>query len=232
MCRRTASRRRLDSAGLYWSFCGVLVMGEDTVWVAIDKFKKGVFRQVVGEIDGTDSDRAAAIVAGSFVEDHLTELLKWNFIQDTKLLDELFRVSGPVGNFGTKIDLGYLHRLYSKVAWKELDTIKEIRNAFAHKMEIKDFSNDRMHGLADNLVMWEKKAIKMIGPENPRAAQAVRLEFGGEFKEGRNQALMFRPTTKGSKLPPRERFINACKFYVAAINIVIRLPQHHEEPSF
>src|SRR5262245_14762304 len=100
---------------------------ENIVWMHIDQENKN-FKEAIKEIDKTKSDRAAAIVAATFVEDHLTRLLRRNLEQDDKLLDQLIRPGGPLGDFGVKIDLGHLMGLYSKPAWKELDTIKRVRN--------------------------------------------------------------------------------------------------------
>lgn len=48
------------------------------------------------------------------------------------LLHELFRSSGPLGTFSVKINVTHLLGLFSPVASKELDTIRRIRNEFAH----------------------------------------------------------------------------------------------------
>ena len=94
------------------------------MWVHLDKAENTVFQGAISEIGETASDRAVAIVAATFLEDHLTSLLKLTFVREEKTISELFRVSGALGAFATKIDLAYLLNLYSRDAWKELTAIK------------------------------------------------------------------------------------------------------------
>jgi hypothetical protein len=49
-------------------------------------------------------------------------------IQDEKIQKETFSPGRAIGNFGIKINLGYLMYLYADVARKEPETIKNIRN--------------------------------------------------------------------------------------------------------
>ena len=83
-----------------------------------------LLRQIENEIRG--SDRATAIVGGAFVEDHLTHALKSKMIEDGKLTEKMFSPGRAFGDFGAKIDLGYLIGAYSKQALKELNTIRRI----------------------------------------------------------------------------------------------------------
>jgi hypothetical protein len=78
------------------------------------------------EMEG--SHRATAVVGGAFVEEHLTHVLKSRMVKDAKVSDEMFAPSRAFGDFGAKVDLGYLIGLYSKRAHKELTTIRRIRN--------------------------------------------------------------------------------------------------------
>jgi DNA-binding MltR family transcriptional regulator len=196
--------------------------GENIVWLAIDQLENEKFQAAVKEIDETKSDRAAAIVAATFVEDHLTRVLRHNFEQDDKLLEELFRPGGPLSDFGVKIDLGYLMGFYSKIAWKELDTIKKVRNDFAHKMEVRDFTHDRARELTNNLTMWEIQQIKLSASEGIGAKKNLMVTIGQNQEVGEKETLMFpTPMTSTSH---RERFVSACKFYIAIMSLTINVP--------
>ena len=75
-------------------------------------------------------------MAGSIAETRLEQALQCRLrLPDTTKLQEivqqLFRPSGALGPFSTKIDLAYLMRLLSDVAYKDLTNIKNIRNDFA-----------------------------------------------------------------------------------------------------
>ena len=110
-------------------------------WTYITKYGEADIEiaTIVAEID-KGSDRSAGIVAAAFVEDQLTHLLKSRLRfedEDDTIMREMFRSRGPLGSFSAKIDMGYLMRLYSKTARRELETIKDIRNSFAHHIDRK-----------------------------------------------------------------------------------------------
>lgn len=204
------------------------------MWIHLDPPESEVFVEAAKEIDKTDSDRAAAIVAATFVEDHITRLVQWHLEQDEKLLGELFKPGSPLGDFGVKVNLGYLLGLYSKVAWKELYTIRTIRNKFAHKLEVRDFKNDKMRGLTENLKLWETKKIKIAAPDGLHvgAGLAVKLvvTIGEKLEIGEREAVMFMPET--ASITTRARFVNACKFYIAAVGLLIHVPKKQKAPLF
>jgi hypothetical protein len=78
------------------------------VWLYFTKASGDAFRAGIDEIEATQSDRAAAIVAGSFLEEHLTTRIQLRMHKNAKITKALFRPSGPLGAFATKIDLGFL----------------------------------------------------------------------------------------------------------------------------
>jgi hypothetical protein len=83
-----------------------------------------------------ESDRGAAIIAGTFVEDRLKQGLICKLRRDTAYARDhatrVFDFTGPLGTFAAKIRLGFLLRLYGRQVCNELMTIKDVRNSFAH----------------------------------------------------------------------------------------------------
>jgi hypothetical protein len=73
------------------------------------------------------------------------------------VIEERFAPGRTFGNFGAKIDLGYLIGVYSKQAYKELTTIRRIRNDFAHQLEVNSFDRDDMRDRCRNLVLSQGK---------------------------------------------------------------------------
>jgi DNA-binding MltR family transcriptional regulator len=88
------------------------------------------------------SDRAVAVVCTSILDNRLTALLKAALKQDERVLPELFRSTGPLGSFGTKIRLAYVLELIPEGIYEDLLKITRIRNDFAHKVTIKSFEDD------------------------------------------------------------------------------------------
>jgi DNA-binding MltR family transcriptional regulator len=90
----------------------------------------GQYNDVV-ELYHNESDRAAAILAGSFVEHHLAVLLKAFLIEDSEV-DDLFHGFGPLSTFAQRISMAAAIGIIDKENRDELRAIKEIRNHFAH----------------------------------------------------------------------------------------------------
>jgi hypothetical protein len=191
------------------------------VWIYIDQAENEMFVEATKEIDETASDRAAAIVAATLVEDHLTRLLRWNLEHDGKALDQLFLPGRALGEFGVKIDLGYLMGLYSKPAKKELDTIRRVRNAFAHRMEVRDFTHDEPRERSNNLKLWESQEIKISAPEGLKVQAKLVMTIGQRLEVGERETLMFPAPTAATPITSRERFVTACKFYIAIVTVAI-----------
>ena len=90
------------------------------------------------------SDRAAAIVSASFVENNLALALIAIF---RRLRNEeekhIFENRGILSDFAGKIVLGYAIEIYESLAKLDLDNIRRIRNKFAHDLEVRDFDHRR-----------------------------------------------------------------------------------------
>jgi hypothetical protein len=163
------------------------------IWGILSPESKGDDRRelerALFEIDNSP-DRAAAIVAASFIERHLELALKARLLRDEDYLKEMFRSSGPLGSFASKIRMAYLLGICSKETTKDLETIKNIRNAFAHDVLIVDFETQRIRDLANNLTYATRNLeIRVVGEEDIPPQHA------------------FPKPPKSS----RERFIRACQ---------------------
>lgn len=75
-------------------------------------------------------DRAAAVVLGALAERALEKLLR-NHMRKSGV-DELFKPSGLLGDFGAKIQMGYAINLFGSQTKKDLNIIRHLRNQFAH----------------------------------------------------------------------------------------------------
>jgi hypothetical protein len=169
------------------------------------------YRKTLSELEG-DSDRAAGIVGAVLVDEALTVLLKSRLQPDEALLNDTFKPAGPLGAFSVKIDMGYLMGLYSKDAWKELHTIRQIRNEFAHRIA-RTFSFQRIADLANNLSLAEKVDFH------------VRMEpTGGAWLNDKppdgtlTEPLL--PPIAADKFDARERYLRSCQFYNSALLVM------------
>lgn len=102
------------------------------------------------------SDRVVAIVVGTLVEARLTTAIKARVKLTERIGENMFRTSGPLGSFSAKIDLGYMIGLYGEPAWRELVTLKDVRNWFAHHLESASFKSQKINAWCRNLKMAER----------------------------------------------------------------------------
>jgi DNA-binding MltR family transcriptional regulator len=77
-----------------------------------------------------ESDRAAAVLAGSFIESYLAKYLKLFMIEDES--DKLFDSDGPLATFNQRVRIAYAFKLINKQTSSDLRFIGKIRNHFAH----------------------------------------------------------------------------------------------------
>lgn len=167
-----------------------------------------------------DSDRGAAIVAASFVENFIEYKLRHLMrSDDANVLGSTFEQDGPLATFSSKIKMGFLLRLLGKKARNELDTIRKIRNYFAHKLEDSKFSQSPFREWCNNLKLVE-------GYHQPKSEQSRLKDVPGmHFYETEDDA-------RNALKEPRIRFLETCGMFVATFgygNYPIFLPIHDDD---
>ncbi len=105
------------------------------------------------------ADRSIAILAGSIVETHATTFLKNSLQVDEKMWERRAHSSAPLGSFAMKIDLLYMIRLITKEAHSDLIAMKNIRNEFAHNLDVADFATPRIRDKAMALKLVERHVV-------------------------------------------------------------------------
>lgn len=107
----------------------------------------------------TETDRGAAVLAGSYVENHLGLYIK-SRMTDQSIAERLFTSEGALSTFSQRIDLAQAFGLLTEVQCKDLHLIKKIRNHFAHTPKHASFEVSPVCDWASNLVASRRK-IKM-----------------------------------------------------------------------
>lgn len=79
----------------------------------------------------SESDRGAAVLAGSWVENIIGIYLEHKMV-DQSASHELFSSNGPLATFSQRISIGSAFGLISKNTADTLNYIRKIRNHFAH----------------------------------------------------------------------------------------------------
>ena len=99
-----------------------------------------------------DSDRAAAIVGASYLDELLREIILEYLVEDTTRNNkELFSGNGPISTFSSRINLSYRFGIISENERKLLHGIRGIRNEFAHKLTGASFGDESIKQRSLNL---------------------------------------------------------------------------------
>ena len=194
-----------------------LFIGNDGVW-QFDKDEE----DAAAEIE-SDSDRASAIVVGTIVETRLEIALKAHLKNSSIAKKKMFKPSGPLGSFDAKIDLAYLMEIVSKDAYDDLNLIREIRNDFAHDLDIRSFESKRIldftkqfkliHTHVGNYSGQDYEPIVGFYARNPR-----------KNPERQAPKRLFVYNYEARKKDPRQRYIMTAQLFTVAFALA-KLPR-------
>jgi len=111
-----------------------------------------------------ETPRGSAVLGHAYLEELLGELLIKRFVNGEELQSKIKYLS-----FRDKLELCYQIGLISNTIKKDLFAVNEIRNAFAHKKEVKDFNQEDIPSKCDALLILKvlQKETKMQLDELP-----------------------------------------------------------------
>jgi DNA-binding MltR family transcriptional regulator len=95
---------------------------------------KGFYEELQNE-----SPRAAVIIAAAFLDAQLRNLISKACVNDSRAVGELLGTDrnpdgGPLSSFAAKTKAAYCLGLIGRSTYEDLNTIRKIRNKFAHKV--------------------------------------------------------------------------------------------------
>jgi mannitol operon repressor len=104
------------------------------------------------------TDRGAALLGPSLLEDLLGALLRSALINDSDCVENLLGRSRPVESFSARIDLVYCIGLIGRKVFDDLNQIRLIRNEFAHEPAQLDFNEQSIAARCNNLTAlpWDQ----------------------------------------------------------------------------
>lgn len=105
------------------------------------------------ELYASGSDRATAVMFGSFLETNLERLLSSTMRDDlnSKERRQLFEYEGAMGTFASKIIVAYAFKLIGPITRSDLDLIRFLRNEFAHSRMPFSFKTAEVRAVCDQL---------------------------------------------------------------------------------
>jgi DNA-binding MltR family transcriptional regulator len=103
------------------------------------------------EVLNEEADLAAVLIAGSYLDECLASMLH-RFLVPSRTAESLLSpTTGALGSFSVRVDLSYALGLINRFAFKDLKTLGEIRNVFAHSHLTLDFSSPAIQKLTSSL---------------------------------------------------------------------------------
>lgn len=184
-----------------------IALGNDGVWL----FANDDERLVVESIE-LASDRAAAIIAGSIIESRVTKavLARCSHVPDIESMH--FHPSGAMGSFRVKIDLALMLNIITLPAYKDLMNLKDIRNMFAHRLDIRDFTAQRIKDRVKNFGLIKTHVGEL---KNETGGIIVSLDYPA-------QPRIWVPRFVQRKNNPRHRFM----FTAQLFNVCLASAEH------
>jgi DNA-binding MltR family transcriptional regulator len=131
-----------------------------------------------GRPDPESADRAEALIGASFIEKALEEAIKTKLQPkiDDPDFDYLFNENknGPVSTLSAKIRIAYALKIIDEPAMHDLDTIRELRNHFAHSLGDVAFSTPAVVALCDSLCTGDRRSLLEMSVDVDQRREAPR----------------------------------------------------------
>jgi DNA-binding MltR family transcriptional regulator len=173
------------------------------------RFKK--FFATIEELK-TESDRGVAILGVSMLDQRLVELIRHLLVPCPQAQNLLGGNNAPLGTFASRLDMAVAIGLIGQNEYKECNTLRKIRNDFAHKFEVAfSFRDNRVSDLCGNLKrQWGDQTIELVvaGSNADDNSQENQVEFISADEELSNEELGLENEINSDN-SPRGRFIKS-----------------------
>lgn len=128
------------------------------------------------------TDRGAALIANAYLEERLTDAIKARLVRDETLENNLFKGSGPLASLSARINMGFLLGIYEEDIRRFLHTLRNIRNAFAHRPEPMNFETQKIKDLCSNIDINIQTELHFTTPDGTVTDVNFKLRSDGTPK--------------------------------------------------
>lgn len=117
---------------------------------------------VITEVQADKADRASALIVASMLQTALKRLVLVKLVELTETeMDGLFGRDAPMSTFSGLIRIAYAFGLVDEEIKRDLDRIREIRNAFAHASIPITFETKEVAHACEGLLAYKYRPIGM-----------------------------------------------------------------------
>jgi hypothetical protein len=164
-----------------------------------------------------ESDRGCALFAAAYLDAALEGLLRASVLEGKKVDEELFEGASPIATFSGRIKLAYYLGWISAEFRSDLETIRKIRNDFAHDATILSFDTQSIADRCRNLgFSYHEPAARPRAHFTSVASRLVVTIHGLTIKAKR-------PTPKPDDRPSEEEKMAARKQAQAALEAALQV---------
>jgi hypothetical protein len=117
----------------------------------------------------TESDRGAALVAASMLDDRLQEIITAFLVECSASKDLISGFNAPLGTFSSRASAAMALGLIQENEFKEITLIRKIRNEFGHGWEPLTFESE--------MVAVHARKLPWLGPAEYEATSNNRGRF-------------------------------------------------------
>jgi DNA-binding MltR family transcriptional regulator len=121
-----------------------------------------------------ETDRGTALLAAAFLEDVLEASLRAYFVDDKGEADKLLVGDSPLGCLSARARLAYCLGLLGPDEYRDLNLVREIRNAFAHAARLVSFEDP---GVKDQCRELRIPAMLLEHTKHPGTLAEARSRF-------------------------------------------------------
>jgi DNA-binding MltR family transcriptional regulator len=125
-----------------------------------------------------ESDRGAALVAASMLDERLEQILSAFFIESAAAKDLVSGFNAPLGTFSSRALAAASLGLIQENEFKEITIIRKIRNEFGHGWEPLSFETDSISAYARKLPWRGPSEFEESASNRSRFNAAVALLLG------------------------------------------------------
>lgn len=110
-----------------------------------------------------ESDRASALLGAAYLDEILGELIESFLVDDetTRSLLSSNRPYAPLGTFSSRILAAFCLGLIDRVQYKDLSSIRRIRNQFAHQLQGLSFQDESIEKECNKLVAYRMTSFNL-----------------------------------------------------------------------
>ena len=102
-----------------------------------------------------ESARGAVLISCAFIDELLQRTLLSFFLDHKIAVSLVDGFNAPLGTFSTRASAAFALGLISEEEYEETDTLRKIRNSFAHDIHV-DFEDEKIAALCNKLLLAAK----------------------------------------------------------------------------